>query len=144
MGFDGETLDIDYYLTTPYDEISEATNELPAIIEWLNELKASYIENRDVAEIELKRVVGETYFNLRGLGKVAFGEQYGGANMTEDALGHAVDIDAKVNAQRKMVAAWNGNVSRVAGSIFSLQAKVELLRSSEATRRRVYDENSPR
>ncbi len=143
VGFDGEEMDIDHYLVQTYDEISEAADELPAIIEWLNEIKSSHIESRDNAETELKRLVGETYFALKGLGSVEFALQYSGSKMTEDAVGYAIDTTDAVVDQRKRIAAWNGHVSRIAGSIVSLQTKVELLRSSEATRRRVYDETSP-
>ncbi len=132
----GFSLDVDYYLTESYDDISVAMEELPPVLEWINERLSSLIEQRGVKSQELKTVEARVYMSLKQGG---LGELYPGVKPTEEAVKHAINLDKsviRVNDEYSVVDGW---VNRLRGIQSSFSAKLELLRSSEATRRRVFE-----
>lgn len=141
-GFDGQKIDVQYYLTEQYDDVGAAAQELPAVIESLNELRQAYIEEKELAKGTVARAEAEAYFDLRGTGEGSFANNYAG-KLTEDALKMAVALDRKVAAAQENLAKMVAQVSRLSGTISAFEAKVELLRSSEATRRKAFSESTP-
>lgn len=134
FGEDG-VLQLEDYLKKPYDDISEAQVELPAIIEWLNVQLQNATVQTIISNQETKRVKAEAFINLRNGG---FEEQYSG-KMTDKALSAAVDMDERVNTAFATYAGWAGWKSRLQNALKSFDAKLELLRTSEATRRRIFE-----
>ncbi len=142
-GLDGATLDVHFYLTEEYVDVSDAAKELPAVIEWLNELRQACAEARDLARTNLEVEEARVYFALRGSGDDNFTNNYSG-KPTEDALKMAVALDPEVRKKKDAVAEYSAKAARLGGTIASFQAKVDLIRSSEATRRTAFDDTTSR
>jgi hypothetical protein len=131
----GYTLDLNAYLAREYEDVSQAANELPSIAEWVNEQLQAFIETLQKRRNELDEAEAMAYFDLR---KGRFADDYGGRE-TEDALKHAVVIDPQVRKLNEEIAVLSGWVSRLRGTQENLQMKLELVRSTEATRRKVFE-----
>lgn len=132
---DGEKIDLNYYFTQEYSEIGQAAAELPNLIEWCNWKTQLYYEDKLNAEQELAEAEANAFFDLK---KGAFEDLYG-LKPTDAALKHAVNKDEGViEAWRKInrASAW---VKRLTALQASLATKLDLIRSSEATRRRLVD-----
>lgn len=129
------SLDLDYYLYQDYTDVSLAAAELPPIIEWVNAKLQGLTEQKIVQKQRLKEVEAAAYFSLRG---GEFSDRYV-EKMTESALDKAVCLDDTVKVAHRDYAVLAGWVQRLNNLQDSLQAKMDLVRTSEATRRRLVD-----
>lgn len=130
-------LDLSYYLTATYDDIGQASSELPAIIEWVNMKLQEMVESRLIKKQEIKEVEAEAYFYLKD---GAFVRDYND-KMTESSLSMAVALSPKVKQTHHDFAVLSGWVERLSNLQGSLSAKLDLTRSSEATRRQLINTN---
>lgn len=137
LTLNNESIDLNYYLTTAYDDISQASTELPAIIEWINEQIQPYIEERFRLKQAIKKIEATVYFELVG---GAFEQLYHG-KMTAAAVEHAITLDGRVDDLYEKMARVQGWVTRLQQLQDSLQAKLDLVRSVESTRRRVINDD---
>ena len=134
----GAPLDIDYLLTTEFVDIREAASVLPPVIEWINDNLQSYNEQRILKKQEVKEAEAQAYMDLRnGL----FVER-GYGKLTETALEHAVVLEEGVKKAHREFATLSAWCTRLENLMRALQMKMELTRSSEATRRLV-EEQAP-
>jgi len=131
---DGYTLNLGRYLGRDYADVADACAELPAVNEWINEKLQGYVEMLHVTKAELEEAEAVAYFELR---KGAFADDYGG-KQTEDSLKRAVALDPEVKKLVRSVAVLSGWCTRLRGMQESLGMKLDLVRSSEATRRQVF------
>lgn len=143
VGFDGQKLNIQYYLEEDYADVSDAAREIPAVMEWLNELRQAYQEDRDRTKLDLDIAEARAYFDLKGTGEGNFVANYG-CKATEEGLKMAVALDPATRECSKQLVGLNAMIGRLSGTLNSLQAKVDLIRSSEATRRSTFNETTPR
>jgi hypothetical protein len=132
---DGETLDLNYYFTQEYSEIGQAAAELPNAIEWCNWKAQLFYEDKLNAEQALKVAEANAFIDLK---KGLFEDLYG-FKPTDAALKHGVNKDEGVIAANKEYARCAGWVRRLTATQASLATKLDLIRSSEATRRRLVD-----
>lgn len=131
----GYSLDVNFYLRYEYTDISEACEELPAIIEWVNIQLQDLTEQLLIKKQEIKKVEAGAFFDLRG-GRFL---ECGYGKMTDASVEKAVHLEEpviKVHEEYAIIYAW---VSRLRNLQTSLQSKLELIRSTEATRRRLVD-----
>ncbi len=132
---DGEKIDLNYYFTQEYTDIGQAAQELPNIIEWVNSQLQTIYEDKLNAEQKLKESEAAAYFDLKG----GTYEQVYGGKMTEKSLDYAVWRDEGVSkswTRLNNLTAW---CRRLQNLQVSLQTKLDLIRSSEATRRRLVE-----
>lgn len=130
----GYRLDLDHWLSREYGDIGHASAELPAIIEWVNSQLQGIAEDKIVKKHEIKEAEARAYFNARQRWTFE-------SKPTEAAITHAVSLDEEVmEAYRKfaVLSAWS---QRLVNLLFSLQAKLDLVRSTEATRRKGMSED---
>lgn len=134
---EGFTLEISHYLMKEYIDIGEAATELPALIENLNYQAQCNTESLMRKEAELGRVMAEIYFSLKngGFQRAGYGEK-----TTEDALKMAIKLDPKVQELQEDVAIRTGWSDRLKNLMKTFQFKLELVRSTEATRRKLPEE----
>lgn len=135
LELNGTKVDLNYYFTQEYTDIGQAAAELPNLIEWINWQLQLLYEDKLNAEQELKQAEADAFFDLK---KGTFNDLYG-AKPTDKALQYAVYKDEGViEAWRNYnrLAAW---CRRLAALQNSLTTKLDLIRSSEATRRRLVD-----
>ena len=131
--YGGYTLDIDYYLNAVYDDVSQASQELPLAIEWLNSMLQYYVSAEVVEYRAIKQAEAEVYFDLRnGKFAVLYGEK-----MTEKALEMAVELDERVKTAVNAYAESKAWVTRLRNQIAVFTAKLDIVRTVEATRRHV-------
>lgn len=135
LTFNGTQVDLGYYLTQTYDDISTASVELPAIIEWINIQLQEAVEKRLRNKQLVREAEATAYFHLRD---GDFESLYGG-KMTENAIAHAISLDENVQACYDNYAKSAALVSRLSSLQNSLAAKLDLVRSTESTRRRICD-----
>jgi len=128
----GFSVDVGFYLTQDYQDIGHAAAELPAIIEYLNVQYQIVTEQRTGLKQEVKRIEAESYFRLK---RGEFRALYGEEKMTESALEKAIALDGEVVKAYQDYAVLDGWVNRLRNTILILQMKLEMTRSSEATRR---------
>ena len=130
------SLDLDHYLTGEYDDIGEACTEIPPIVEWVNDQLQCYTEQKLIADHAIKVAEAKAYFELRNGG---FEDRGYAGKCTEVALERAVALDQGVIDAHENYAVLVGWVKRLENLQGSLQTKLDLIRSTEATRRRIYD-----
>jgi len=130
---EGTTLDVAYYMAAEYPDVAQASAELPSIIEWVSSHLQSMAEAKIVSKQAIKEAEATAYFRLRG---GAFHDQYSD-KMTESSLSMALALDKDVKEAYRTYAIYSGWVQRLQNLILSLQAKLDLVRTVEATRRSV-------
>jgi hypothetical protein len=128
---DGYSLDIDFYLKHDYSDIGEAMEKLPAIIEYVNARMQSMVESKIIQKQAVKETESRAYFTLRN---GAFEDRFGG-KITESALEKAVALDPEVVKAHESYAVLVGWSQRLMNLMLSLQLKLDMVRSTEATRR---------
>jgi hypothetical protein len=134
-----DAIDLDYYLTSNYDNISDASAELPAVIEWVNEQNQGYVERMHILKGELKEAEASAFLRLAEPGTdESFENKFPGVKRTSEALNHAMELDPEVRQKRSDLAHHISWVERLRQLQVSLTAKLDMVRSSEATRRRVF------
>ena len=131
LKLDDFDLDLDYFLKTDYTDANSASAELPAVIEWVNSKLQAYTEEKILAKSDVKQAEGKTFFALRS---GAFETLFVG-KPTETAMEYAVAMDDSVRAAIEKYAVLCGWVQRLSNLIISLQAKLDLVRTAESTRR---------
>jgi len=134
----GYTLDLKKILSTDWSDISLATTALPQYAEWINEQLHSMTENKLASEGDLRVARAEAYFRLRTGGL----DRYGVAKVTEAAVEHAVELDDRVREITSDLARLDGWCRRLSRLADTLCRQMELIRSSEATRRKIFDTDS--
>ena len=131
-----ETCHMEHYLTRDYDDVGEAAEELPAVMGWLNYHFAEASEAADRAKRQYREEEARVYFELRNGGFETGGY---GDKQTESALSKATILEPTV--QKKAVA-WEAAskvCEQIRGQVLALQVKLDLIRTSEATRRRIHE-----
>jgi hypothetical protein len=129
-------LDLNYYFHKRYDDIVKATSDLPVVIEYINEsLQRASIEAMN-AKWDVEAMEGETYMRLRQEWTSHYSEK-----MTEDALGHAVSMDEDLKKARNNYAVLKSYVGRLHNMQENLRSKLDALRSVEATRRKLIEDD---
>jgi len=133
---DGFELDVEYYVRREYNEIQDAAIELPSIIEYLNWQAQIHIESKIATEAKLERTEAQVYFDLKNgeFQRLGYGDK-----LTEESLKKGVALNENVIALKDEVGVFTGWVERLRNLQRSLQFKLELVRSSEATRRRLVE-----
>lgn len=132
---DGQnSLDLDHFLKKDYVDVNQASLQLPPIIEWVNQVRADFQEQMLVAKQAIKEAEARAYFDLRGGG---FEQKYSG-KASEAALAQAVVLEEKVATAYRDYAVLYAHVQRLANTMISLQAKLDLVRTVEATNRKVF------
>jgi hypothetical protein len=131
------TLNLDTFLKHPYEEIGEAAVELPAIIEWVNQQLQWVIEQKGIKKQEIKTVRAQAFVRLKN-GKAQ--DEIPG-KVSENAIEQLIEIDAdviRVNEELSKILGWS---SRLSNLLYVLQAKLDLVRSTESTRRKLITGN---
>jgi hypothetical protein len=139
ISLNGFSLNIQYYLAQEYEDIGEACAELPAIIEWVNSELQALLEQKIIKKQQIKEVEARVFFDLKGgeFQRLGYGEK-----ATETALEHAIVLNDGVQAVHREFAVLSGWVNRLSCLLGSLQSKLDLVRSSEATKRKLVEEVS--
>jgi hypothetical protein len=129
---DTVTLDIDYFLRHDFADVGQAMEDLPAIIEYVNERRQVMREDLYVQKQACKRAEATAYFDLKG-GR--FLELYQDIKSSETAIEHAIQLDSDVIEAHRVFAILHAHAERLTTTILALQLKLEMVRSTEATRR---------
>lgn len=136
LELDGFALDVTYYVQKEYVDIAEAAIELPSIIEWLNYQSQLNNEAKMLTKAKLERVEAKVFFDLKDgeYQRLGYGDK-----PSIDALNRAVALNEEVIALKDDLAVYDALVDRLRNLQRSLMAKLDLVRSSEATRRRLVE-----
>lgn len=130
------SLDLDTFLKKPYDDIGEAAVELPAIIEWVNQQLQWVIEQRGSKKQDLKVARARSFVSLRN--GAAAGMISG--KVTEQAIEHLIELDPVVCQTNEELSKILGWASRLSNLQYVLQSKLDLVRSTESTRRKLLND----
>lgn len=131
----GYTLRPGYFLARDYEDISQAAAELPPVIDWVSHQLQSITEQLHRAEDGVKRSEAAAWFELlRG----GFEDRGYSGKKTTHAVLMAVRLDPDVNRAQEDYAILSGWHVRLTNLMRALQAKLELVRSSEATKRSAF------
>lgn len=128
----GQILDIGQYLTKPFEDIREASLELPAIIAALGEERSWCVERFINAERDWKKAESRAYMALKNGQFVARGY---GEKVTEEGLKRAIELDPEVDKAGAVYARKKKRLDEITETIAALKLKLDLVRSSETTRR---------
>jgi hypothetical protein len=137
LELDGFTIELDYYLSREYSDIGIAALELPRLIETLNWQSQANKENLMRKEAQLGRTKAEVYFHLKNGG---FRQAGYGDKPTEEALKMAVLLDPSIQQLLEDIAIHTAWDERMRNLMRTFQFKLELVRSTEATRRKLPEE----
>lgn len=126
-------IDLDYFLRNPYDDIALASVELPAIIEHIN-AELQYVNyTRTVKKQEIKSARARAYIRLKNGEARTFTHE----KPTDKTLEYLVDMDEEVNEAVEAYAIFLSWAVRLNTTIGVLQAKLDMVRSTESTRRKL-------
>lgn len=128
----GQVLDIGQYLSKPFEDIREASLELPGVIAALGEERGECVERFLNSERAWKKAESVAYFALKGGQFVARGY---GEKMTEEAVKRAIELDEGVDKAAKVYSHRKKRLEQITETIAALKLKLDLVRSSETTRR---------
>jgi hypothetical protein len=131
----GQVIDLNYYFSQEYTEIGQASLELPNLIEWVNSQLQVMYEDKLNYEFQIKKAEARAYFDLKS---GTYTNLYG-SKPTEKGLEHAVALDEEVESISLKLNGTSAWVRRLGQLQTSLQTKLDLVRSSEATRRRLIE-----
>jgi hypothetical protein len=135
------TVEIDKILNAPYEDIGEAAESIPAYLGWFGYQKACAAERLINYDYNLKEMEARAYFDLRGGQYVAKGF---GEKVTEEGLKKAVILVEEVKAASMKHAKAKKDFDWMNSTIEALRAKLELVRSREATRRMEHEPDKNR
>jgi hypothetical protein len=138
---DGQTADIDAVLKASFEDIGEAAGMLPSYIGWFGYQKGKANERVINNKYKLKEAEAKAYFDLKNGG---FMSQGFGEKMTEAALERAVTLAPEVKAASEAYARAEKDYDWITATIKAIEAKMELLRSIEATRRMEHEPDKRR
>ncbi len=138
---DGDILDIAHYLGSEYDDVSVANQELPPMMEWVHSKLQLMTERRLLVKQRVAEHRARAWFALQDDGADGFSANYRG-KATSEAMNHAVNLDPRVCEAERLLARYTGWTQRLNNLCESIQAKLDLVRSTEATRRRVFDDHA--
>lgn len=128
-------LDVNYYLTKDYEDIATAAQELPAIVEWINCKLQQMTEAKLRKEAEVKEAESEAWFYLLNGG---FEDRNYAGRKNVQAVLMGVTLDPQVKKAKGELAVLTGWYQRLLNTMRSFQAKLELVRTAEATRRKIF------
>jgi hypothetical protein len=129
----GETIvDLNAILTAPYEDVREASFKLPQILAFLAQQRAWAYERCWKAERELERAESKAYMLLKSGQFVAKGY---GERATEESLKRAVVLEDSVIAAENVYIECKRKYESFGDTISALKLKIDLIRSSETTRR---------
>lgn len=131
INLQGYELNVDLYLKKDYNDISVASEELPALIEWVNMLVQIYSERKLIAKQEIKEIEAEAYNRLESDPNFA-------GKKTDTNLTRQIVLQDDVMKAHRRFARLSGWCGRLINLQISLQSKLDLVRSTESTRRKVY------
>jgi hypothetical protein len=127
-----EKVDLNYLLNSPFEDIREACECIPAAMGYIGDVRSRMVERMLMADKTWKESEAKAYFSLRN-GR--FQAEGYGDKMTEEALKRAVELDPTVREWAEKYANYKRNVEWLNDTIQALRYKIELVRSSETTRR---------
>ena len=131
----GQPLDLKHFLEYDYDEIDAAMVELPPIIEYINHWLQIYNQQKSQAEAQLEVEKAKAYFALHnGL----FEDRGYGGKKTAVAVLHAINLEKNVQEAKERLAIVEAWCGRLYNTMANLRSKIELVRSSESTRRAAF------
>jgi hypothetical protein len=136
INLQGYNLNIDLYLKKDYGDISVASEELPALIEWVNTLVQVYTEEKLVKKQEIKEVEAIAYNRLEADPNFT-------GKRTEANLARQIVLQEDVMKVHRRFARISGWTARLINLQIALQSKLDLVRSTESTRRKVYNDEPP-
>ena len=137
LDLDGQQIDLNYFLNTDYVDASAAGVELPGLIEFINENYQYYLEWKIRQKGVLERARATAYFGLKG----GLWEARGFAGkFSEAGADKAVELDEEVIAALEQYAIFSGYVARLLNMMQTLQAKLGITRTVEATRRAMMED----
>lgn len=131
INLQGYELNVDLYLKKDYNDISVASEELPALIEWVNMLVQIYSERKLIAKQEIKEVEARAYNRLESDPEFV-------GKKTDTNLSRQIVLQDDVMKAHRRFAVLSGWCGRLINLQISLQSKLDLVRSTESTRRKVY------
>lgn len=135
----GQTvLDIEYYLRQDYENIQLANEEIPHLICWLGEVRGWAFKRAMDAEGAWDKAKASAYFALKNGGE--FQSRGYGEKPTEEAIKHAIQLDPIVRECALSYSEFKRRLLHVEETIGCLKLKIDLIRSSETTRRINADE----
>lgn len=137
LDLDGQPVDLNYFLTTDYADATCASVELPGLIEFVNENYQLYVEQKIRAKGELERARAKAYFDLKGGLWATRGFE---GKITETGVEKAVELEQEVIDALERYAIFSGWVARLYNLMQTLQAKLGITRTAEATRRAMLED----
>ena len=129
-------LDIDYFMRKIYPEIRDAADELPLVMESINQAMARAGGFYAQHIFKLQSLEAKTYALLRQ----EWGTRYAD-KMTEKALEMAVAQDETLIAEKERLAVLKVVIKQLANSQENVRNKLEAMRSVESTRRKLVQDD---
>lgn len=135
----GETLYLEYLLNCDFDNVAEAAQSLPAAICWLGTQRGVQYQRVEACKRYVKEAEARAYFSLKG---GQFEAQGYGTKPTEVAIKHAVSLDEDVQTASVTLEKAQRFLIVYTTQIDALRGKLEMTRTSEATRRRLIPDDN--
>lgn len=129
-------LDPDYYFRKRYEDIVEAASELPLVIEYINECLQRAACETARAKLDMEGLEADTFIDLRQRWSEIYAEK-----MTEKALDMAVLKNDSLAKSSQNYSVLKSYVTRLANMQENLRMKLEMMRSVEATKRKLINDS---
>jgi hypothetical protein len=135
-GKNQETYYFDEIWKADYDNVAEASAVIPSVISWLVYHKAEAIERHMRSKRLYDEAEAEAYFELRG---GEFEAKGFAGKPTEEAMKKAVVLMPSVRGAAQNLEAAARWKDQLTGLLVAVQAKLDLIRTTEATKRRIQE-----
>lgn len=119
-----------------YDNVAEAAETLPGFIAWLAHHKGDAVEAVERNKRLYEEAEAEAYFELRAGG---FETDGFAGKPTEEALKKAVMMKPMVRGAAEVYEKSLNLKEVINGVLIAIQAKLDLVRTTEATKRRIQE-----
>lgn len=134
---DGHVFDVRGLLSCEFESVAHAAEVLPAALAWLGWQRAMHVEKKNHAEREMERVEATVFFELKATGG------WEGAGLpgksTDASMRYAVRLDQRTDDTFNRWVEAEKWVNILSSQIDAVRAKLELVRTTEATRRRLVE-----
>ena len=129
-------LDIDYFMRKVYPEIRNAADELPLVMESINQGICRGGNHYASGMIKLAAMEAAAYQRLRQEWSSRFADK-----LTEKALEMAIAQDETLNNEKERLSILKVAIKRLTNSQENVRAKLEAMRSVESTRRKLVQDD---
>lgn len=130
-------LNIQKYLNRDYDNIYQASVDLPVILQFLTDTLQDYKIKLLNKKNKIRRLEAQLYLRIKKYGMEEMGFS---GKITEETVLRAIALDPEIQEEQDSLAVIIGTTTWIQNTIQVFSYKIEMIRSKEATNRSFFQD----